>query len=147
MSKYGFNENELVKTVMDMVDKDGFHKQVVIQGKVAPSIPEMKAGLLSTEEDALTSSVTINFVAVNVPEGTTVYFDTFTSSEDFVYDIGDTMDTTNSGTEDSKINGINGAVVHSVLSDETTTAYFHVYALDEDDKVVERTKLEVSLET
>ena len=31
MSKYGFNENELRKTVVDMIDKDGFHKKVVIE--------------------------------------------------------------------------------------------------------------------
>ena len=29
MSKYGFNENEIVKTVVDMVDKDGFHNEIV----------------------------------------------------------------------------------------------------------------------
>ena len=33
MSKYGFNENEVVKTITDMIDKDGFHKQVVTYGK------------------------------------------------------------------------------------------------------------------
>ena len=33
MSKYGFNENEVRKTIVDMIDKDGFHKETVYDGK------------------------------------------------------------------------------------------------------------------
>lgn len=33
MSKYGFNENEVRKTITTQIDKDGFHKQTVTYGK------------------------------------------------------------------------------------------------------------------
>lgn len=33
MSKYGFNENELRKTITTQIDKDGFHKETVTYGK------------------------------------------------------------------------------------------------------------------
>ena len=48
MSKYGFNENELRKTVIDMIDKDGFHKTVTLYGNEASGHIEesgMKAGI------------------------------------------------------------------------------------------------------
>ena len=32
MSKYGFDEKELRKTIVTMIDKDGFHKEVVTYG-------------------------------------------------------------------------------------------------------------------
>ena len=32
MSKYGFDEKELRKTIVTMIDKDGFHKKVVTYG-------------------------------------------------------------------------------------------------------------------
>ena len=34
MSKYGFNENEIVKTIVTKIDKDGFHKKEVFKGNV-----------------------------------------------------------------------------------------------------------------
>lgn len=34
MSKYGFNENEIVKTIITKIDKDGFHKKEVFEGNV-----------------------------------------------------------------------------------------------------------------
>lgn len=34
MSKYGFNENEIVKTIVTKIDKDGFHKKEVFEGNV-----------------------------------------------------------------------------------------------------------------
>lgn len=33
MSKYGFNEKELRKTIVTKIDKDGFHEQTVAYGK------------------------------------------------------------------------------------------------------------------
>ena len=35
MSKYGFNENEVRKTIVTQIDKDGFHKETVIDGKIS----------------------------------------------------------------------------------------------------------------
>lgn len=34
MGKYGFNENEIVKTIVTKIDKDGFHKKEVFEGNV-----------------------------------------------------------------------------------------------------------------
>ena len=34
MSKYGFNENEVRKTIITKIDKDGFHKEEIFDGNV-----------------------------------------------------------------------------------------------------------------
>lgn len=34
MSKYGFNENEVRKTIITKIDKDGFHKEETFDGNV-----------------------------------------------------------------------------------------------------------------
>lgn len=33
MSKYGFDEKELRKTIITMIDKDGFNKEFVVDGQ------------------------------------------------------------------------------------------------------------------
>ena len=42
MSKYGFNEKELRKTIVTMIDKDGFHKEIVTYGNepYSPDSPD-----------------------------------------------------------------------------------------------------------
>lgn len=52
MSKYGFNENEVRKTIVTRIDKDGFHKETVIDGK-------------SSEETSDFSTATVTFTNTN----------------------------------------------------------------------------------
>lgn len=42
MSKYGFDEKELRKTIVTMIDKDGFHKEIVTYGNepYSPDSPD-----------------------------------------------------------------------------------------------------------
>lgn len=52
MSKYGFNENEVRKTIVTQIDKDGFYKETVIDGK-------------SSEETSDFSTATVTFTNTN----------------------------------------------------------------------------------
>ena len=75
-----------------------------------------------------------------------MYFDYSGSDTDFAHDIGDTLDTAHSATEDSRIAGLDAALGHGFTSDQMTdNMYFYVYAVDAEDKVTARTKLTVAL--
>lgn len=96
MSKYGFNENEVKKTIVTMIDKDGFHKETVYDGKCeassAPVDPSAFAVQGWCESNDSTQPATHQMIAVNVPGGTRVNWIMSETDDDWSYDVGDTMD-------------------------------------------------------
>lgn len=53
MSKYGFNENEVKKTMITKVDKDGFHKQEVFERNIDVSSFDFTYATMTVEENAV----------------------------------------------------------------------------------------------
>lgn len=69
MSKYGFDEKELRKTIVTMIDKDGFHKKVVTYGNepYSPGSPDDSGDKFIAEvEWDYTNSLPFMF-AYNIP--------------------------------------------------------------------------------
>lgn len=153
MGKYGFNENEIVKTVTDMIDKDGFHKEVVTYGKPEPAptpvAPAFAAGFLSLEDSDLVGGSKVTVLFVNIPEDTYVSFDYSGTDTGYRYDIGDTIDIMQHATVDHYVEGLDDAAIgYGFVTDQMIDhMYLYVYAVSEDGehKVVARTTLSVSL--
>ena len=89
MSKYGFNENEVKKTIVTMVDKDGFHKETVYDGKYeASNTAEFSAeGYIYDNPDA-GAKETVIFV-INVPDNAEVIGTSSKTDRDYEMNIGD----------------------------------------------------------
>ena len=69
MSKYGFDEKELRKTIITMIDKDGFHKEIVTYGSepYSPDSPDDSGDkLFAQAEWDYSNSSPIMFV-YNIP--------------------------------------------------------------------------------
>lgn len=138
MKKHGFNENELVKTVVDMVDKDGFHKQVVNYGKSMADSSEMKVSMIEMSADG--TDLAIKMIAVNVPSSHNVYFAIGQADSDFSCDVGETLDTRGLDVGETNLSDIKA--VYGILYTDTpqteTSINIYAYAVDRNFKVVAR---------
>lgn len=156
MSKYGFNENELRKTITVMVDKDGFHKEVVSYGKPAPAQPTpISAGAAISENatDATESDITL--LVMNVPvnpdpesenPNALVYVLASTTDDEWANDIGDTIASTSGYLTATMIFGdVNAALTVDEGRDAGDKVYFQIYATDDEYKVLDRTKITVEI--
>lgn len=91
MSKYGFDEKELRKTIVTMIDKDGFHKKVVTEGSSVPELEnnELVADICMVPPNS--TNFNIYAIANNIPDGTEVVaFVYFSNLDVYAFDIGDT---------------------------------------------------------
>lgn len=89
MSKYGFNENEVKKTIVTMIDKDGFHKETVYDGKYeAGSTAEFNADGYIYDNSVAGAKETVIFV-INVPDNVEVIGTSSNTDSDYELDIGD----------------------------------------------------------
>lgn len=52
MSKYGFNENEVRKTIITKIDKDGFHKEETFDGNVDGGSSDFTFATMTIEENS-----------------------------------------------------------------------------------------------
>ena len=97
MSKYGFNENEVKKTIVTMIDKDGFHKETVYDGKYEASSAPVDTSAFAVqgwcESIESTQPATHHMIAVNVPDGRRVNWIMSETDDDWSYNVGDTIDT------------------------------------------------------
>ena len=66
MSKYGFDEKELRKTIVTMIDKDGFHKEIVTYGN-EPYSPDDSGDKLIAEIEWNYSNSKPFLFAYNIP--------------------------------------------------------------------------------
>ena len=148
MGKYGFNKNELVKSVVDMVDKDGFHKEVVIYGK--QGYTGIKTGLMDlfVDPDEMASDFAHpNLITVNVPDGAEIYALSSETDDSWALNIGDTLDDTSSFIdENTVIPGINAVRIVDSSYQDGTTVYYQIYAVDSEYKVLDRTKITVEVD-
>lgn len=170
MSKHGFNENELVKTIITMIDKDGFHKEVVSYGNTLPSTSDsgMRAGGFRFEASADATLYIVNvpekLFSANFPEANIFYTTPSFVDEDFYYDIGD-----DGPYDDPLINtvfyDISAEIVfiseelHIIVfthrdaieqlpidEDGSTKIYYQIYAVDpESSKIIDRTKAVIGI--
>ena len=146
MSKYGFNESEIRKSIIDMIDKDGFHKEVVMNG--APKALHMATGLLDLVVSGALSNdfFYVHILSVNVPEGAELYMLPSETDDDWALGIGDTLeDTTGYVHNNTEIAGTDAVRSISSSYEEGTTVYFQIYAVDSEFKVLDRTKLTVEV--
>ena len=149
MSKYGFNENELVKTVTDMIEKDGFHKREVTYGKQGgASSASFAVGTMKTENKHNSDKEDVMLFAINFPEDTNgILCIIHPDDVDFEYEVGDTLSPSDIMTYSGDIEfgpGIVGAPIVFALDEAPYepfgTRYYHVYAADAEDKVMARAK-------
>lgn len=96
MGKYGFNENEVKKTIVTMVDKDGFHKETVYDGKYEASSSPVDTPAFAVQGWCWTNSsnepATHQMIAVNVPNGHRVDWIMSETDDDWSFDVGDTIE-------------------------------------------------------
>ena len=146
MSKHGFNENELRKTITVMVDKDGFHKEVVSYGKPEPA--HIVTGIASNANEVAGGTFDITLLTLNVPEDASVYFKEFETDDEYEFEVGDEIENsdlltyTEADTEFSDIGAVMG--IDSAV-EGGAKVYYQVYATDDNNIVLDRTKTEVDL--
>lgn len=153
MSKYGFNENELRKTITVMVDKDGFHKEVVSYGKPAPTPISAGAAISENATDATESDITL--LVMNVPANpdpesenpnALVYVLASNTDDEWENDIGDTIASTSGYLTATMIFGdVNAALTVDEGLAAGDKVYFQIYATDDEYKVLDRTKIAVEI--
>ena len=97
MSKYGFDEKELRKAIVTMIDKDGFHKEVITYGNEPYSSDDTnKEFNVAVDYDRTTLQVALlarNFP--KVPDGSASYSGVFgyayAEEHDYEHAIDDTV--------------------------------------------------------
>ena len=147
MSKYGFNENEIVKTVVDMVDKDGFHKEVVTYGKPEPE-PEPEVAHIEVATHLSTNAVEseksdATLLIINVGEDADVYVKPGSTDSDYELDIGDVLENPNGGSYLSAnvvFSSIGAVLVVDEALTSGSTVYYQIYTVDSEYKVLDRAK-------
>lgn len=92
MSKYGFDEKELRKTIITMIDKDGFHKEIVTYGNepYSPDSPDDYGDKLFAQVEWDYTNLPILFV-YNIPserEGLHAIGYAHTTNAAYEYNIG-----------------------------------------------------------
>lgn len=148
MSKYGFNENELRKTIVTAIDKDGFHKKTLFEGKSESADKKMEAEIAFVDFLGLQNAALVINVPNNPDSGSSnplarLYALTLIEDGEWVYDIGDTLD---------------GPGLKTVYSPFVTSAdlnaaafafdigygeskFIQIYATNDDDVVIDRVRL------
>ena len=148
MSKYGFNENELRKTFVDMIDKDGFHKKVLFEGKTEPADKKMKAEMAFVDFMGLQNAA----LAINVPNNpdpesqhslAKLYALSSNEEGEWEYDIGDTL--SNQSLENSippfAASEFLKAAAFAFSIAYGETIYIQIYATDDNYVVIDRVRL------
>lgn len=155
MSKYGFNENEVRKTIVDMIDKDGFHKETVYDGKYeSGTVPSFGAAGISfpgESQDDVVNYYHMLFV-VNVPDNSDFYVSAYETDTEYELNVGDTMPTEGvfsmlSGTHFPNIRAFYGTNTYAADGWVTGAFYYNIYLVDHDTHVIkDRTKCEVNMD-
>lgn len=155
MSKYGFNENEVKKTIVTMIDKDGFHKETVYDGKYEASSAPADPSAFAVQGWCWTNSsnepATHQMIAVNVPDGTRVNWIMSETDDDWSYNVGDTIDTVGlHGLNNSpKLTDINAAYgINTFEAGQAPgTAYYQFYLVKSaTNEILARTKAQIVYE-
>ena len=153
MSKYGFNENELVKTVTDMIDKEGFHKREVTYGKQGSgsASASFEVGTLISSSRTTPSNFDVTLIAINIPADCIfVYCVPGSTDYEWICDVGETMteemvQSYGQGLEFSpKFAGANAAIAVDP-EPEDDVRYYQAYAIDAEFKVIARVKATADL--
>lgn len=156
MSKYGFNENEVRKTIVDMIDKDGFHKETVYDGKYEPgTVSSFGAAGISFQgesNDDVVNYYHILFI-VNVPGDSDFYVSVHETDTEYELNVGDTMPTGDvsfsmlSGTHFPDIVAFYGQNTYEAEHWVDGSFYYNLYSVNHDTGVInDRTKFEVNID-
>lgn len=156
MSKYGFNENEVRKTIVDMIDKDGFHKETVYDGKYeSGTVPSFGAAGISNPGESADDEVNYYHMlfVVNVPGDSDFYVSVHEADTEYELNVGDTMPTGDtsfsmlSGTHFPDIRAFYGTNVYTLDHWGNGVFYYNLYSVDHDTGVItDRTKFEVNID-
>lgn len=157
MSKYGFNENEVKKTIVTMIDKDGFHKETVYDGKYeASSVPVDPSAFTAQgwcAEGRSVDPTMHHIIAINVPDTDGVFYFSNETDTDYEFNIGDVV-LNNTEFE----NGLNNSPVLSDIKVRYGTkeyesgtcpeiVYYQLYSLNRDTHTISaRTKIQIVYE-
>lgn len=155
MSKYGFDENEVRKTIVDMIDKDGFHKETIYDGKYESGtvLSFGAAGISSPGEgqDDVVNYYHMLFV-VNVPDNSDIYVSAYETDTEYELNVGDVMPIDGifsmlSGTHFPNIRAFYGANNYTLDHWGLGVFYYNLYSVDHDTNVIkDRTKCEVNID-
>lgn len=145
MGKYGFNEKEIVKTITDMIDKDGFHKEVVTYGKPIPISSGIESGTFTETNRTNPDLYDVVIITNNVPAESRIAVLPKATNEDYDFEIGDTFGPDGYVIDaHMTINDINTVIsIHQNMPPEGIDAVFYqVYAIshDVDPIVLDRAK-------
>lgn len=153
MSKYGFSEKELRKTTTVMVDKDGFHKEVVTYGKPKPA--PISAGSAISENGTDNTKSDITLLMMNVPNNpdpesenpnALVYALASDTDDEWAHEIGETIESLTGYLAATMVFGdANAALTVDEGLDAGDKVYFQIYATDDEYKVLDRTKITVEI--
>lgn len=156
MSKYGFNENEVKRTIVDMIDKDGFHKETVYDGKYefGTVAPFGAAGISDAGEGNIDD---VNYyhtlIVVNVPDNSDFYASVHEADAEYELNVGDTMPTGDvsfsmlSGMRFPDIRAFYGVNPYTLDHWHRGDFYYNIYSVDHDTGVInDRTKGKVVID-
>lgn len=154
MSKYGFNENEVKRTIVTMIDKDGFHKETVYDGKhETSSTAEFNADGYIYDNTVAGAKETVIFV-INVPDNAEVIGTSSNTDSYYEMNIGDnTQDVDEISIMYSSFTGlptIQAACYTKISADGKVGAiapehFYQIYAVDSTShKVLKRIKIELT---
>lgn len=99
MSKYGFDEKELRKTIVTMIDKDGFHKEIVAYGSEPYSSDDTNKefNVLVDYDSGSLQAVLLARNLPEVPDGSSSYSGAFgyayAEEHDYEHAVNDTVTT------------------------------------------------------
>ena len=154
MSKYGFNENEVRRTIVDMIDKDGFHKETVYDGKYEPGTvaPFGAAGFSDAGEGNIDD---VNYyhilIVVNVPDNSDFYASVYETDTEYELNVGDTMPTGDvsfsmlSGRHFPNIKAFYVVYLYTLDHWHRGAFYYNLYSVDHNTGVItDRTKFEMN---
>ena len=123
MSKYGFDEKELRKTIVTMIDKDGFHKEVVTYGNEPYSSDDTNKefNVLVDYDSGSLQAVLLARNLPEIPDGISSYSGAFgyayAEEHDYEHAINDSV-------LDSDLDASQNLVTYSVLLRESRVAIF-----------------------
>lgn len=123
MSKYGFDEKELRKTIITMIDKDGFHKEVVTYGNEPYSSDDTNKefNVLVDYDSGSLQAVLLARNLPEIPDGISSYSGAFgyayAEEHDYEHAINDSV-------LDSDLDASQNLVTYSVLLRESRVAIF-----------------------
>lgn len=144
---YGFNENELRKTITIQVDKDGFQKKTVTYGKQEEVVP-MRADVNVDADPLDNTKANVTLLVVDLPEeASAVYALPSDTDDEWELDIGDDLEYSVSGSyiaSSREFEAVGAAELADTGVDVSSTIYYQIYAVDSDSAVVDRLKLTVS---